>query len=430
MTKIKSYFTYIFFFLVCVVFSANAACPTLSDYISDGVGDNFILMPVFRTIADACSSVAETSWRLFALPLQVVLALGSSIYIAVYTLKNIGSFSQQDTLGYLSNEKKGIAPLMVKMAFIMILLTHDGNVFMYQNLIAPVIEVSMNLGTSFSPTAMSADFSDATNVRSLLAAVLEKIKDFNESSYQIVAIGRELICVTFLPDSIIDAFWSLLPFGFVVYIMGWLICIGISFYLLDVLFRLAVGCILLPMAIACAATKFTVEYTNKTWALFVNVSFNFIILGLVMNLSIRMLERAIGGQSGVMEYLTGNNVLSESNVKSLVKNLSPNGFILTSLCCMLIFRVFTEIEATVDSISAQKGSVGKAGQKVGGAVVGGQIKGAKKVAGHLAKSTGKAVKDSFMGTKVGQTLQKGIDGYKDGKQWVRDKVKDAFGIED
>ncbi len=430
MNKIKSCITYILFFILFVVFPASASCPTLGDYINDGVGENFILLPVFRTIVDACSSVAETSWRVFALPLQVVIAIGSSIYIAVYTLKNISSFSGQDTFAYLSNEKKGVIPLMAKMAFIMILLTNDGNTFIYQNVISPVIATSMNMGTAFSPTAMSADFSDATNVRSLLTGVVKKIQDFNESSYTIVAMGRELVCLAFLPDSFFDTYWSLLPFGFVVYIMGWLICIGIAFYLLDVLFRLAVGCILLPMAIACMASKFTVEYTGKAWALFVNVSFNFIVLGLAMNLSIRMLEKAIGGNGDTMKYLTGNAVLTIPQVDRLVNNLSPKGFILTSLCCMLIFRVFTEIEATVDGISGQSGSVGKTGQKMGAEAMKAVAQPAKTVGQHLAKGVAKTAKDDFKKTRLGKALENAADKYDDAKLAFRQSVKNFFRIKD
>lgn len=433
MIKIKSYIIYIAFFILSMISPASASCPTLSDYISEGVGDNFILMPVFRIIVDACSSVAETTWDLFALPLQAILALGSSIYIAVYTLKNVGSFSQQDTFGYLSNEKKGVVPLMVKMAFVMILLTDAGNTFMYGDFIAPVIEASMNLGTSFSPTAVNADFSNATGVRELLTVVVKKIQDFNESSYQIVAIGRELICLAFLPDSFIDTYWSLLPFGFVVYIMGWLICIGISFYLLDVLFRLAVGCIVLPFAIACGGSKFTIVYTNKTWALFVNVAFNFIVLGLVMNLSIRMLEAAIGGQGDEMKYLTGNNVLTLPQVDSLAENLSPKGFVLTSLCCMLIFRIFTEIETTVDSLS-EGGSVGKTGQKVGAEGMASALNASNAITKHVGKGVGKATGDGLKKTKIGQKVMTkvmaGADKFQDAKAEFRQNVKDFFGIKD
>lgn len=146
----------------------------------------------------------------------------------------------------------------------------------------------MAIGQQIAPGGLGAgSFSGTSDVNALFNAVINKVQEFNDQVYIVVALGRMLLCLAFLPDSIIDWYWSLMPFGAVLYVFGWFILIGVAFYLLDVLFRLAVGCMLLPMAIACGVSKFTSSYTKKAWNLFVNVFFNFVMLGVLLQFTLQ-----------------------------------------------------------------------------------------------------------------------------------------------
>lgn len=148
------------------------------------------------------------------------------------------------------------------MAAVVWLLSNQA--FLYNNLIGPVIGAGMAIGQQIAPGGLGAgSFSGTSDVNALFNAVINKVQEFNDQVYIVVALGRMLLCLAFLPDSIIDWYWSLMPFGAVLYVFGWFILIGVAFYLLDVLFRLAVGCMLLPMAIACGVSKFTSSYTKK-----------------------------------------------------------------------------------------------------------------------------------------------------------------------
>ena len=388
MTSLKLFFTTLSLFLLPRISCAEEnTCPTFMEYISEGTGNNFLLNPAFEVITKAAASVAEASWNLFATPLQVVVMFGAAIYIAVYTLRNIGSFSQQDYSSYLSNEKTGVIPLMFKVAVVMILLTNAGNSFLYSNFISPVVSTCMLVGAKFGSSPVGGSFSNASNVSSLFNSILELIRSFNDISYEIVALGRELLCLSFMPDSFIDKFWGMVPFGIILYLFGWLICIGLAFYMLDVLFRLAVGCIVLPFAIACAVSKLTVTYTQKTWALFVNVCFNFMVMGIITNFSVEMLAKAVGGHNDLKSKLTGS-ALKESEVEKIYEDLSLKGFILTFICCLIVFRLFAEIENLASRISGAKG-VGQLAQKASSPFIKSTYNGAKRATSGFFKSTTK-----------------------------------------
>ena len=280
----------------------------------------------------------------------------------------------------------------------------------------------MSVGSNFGG-GISGNFGGASDVGGLFESVITKAKEFNEDSYIIVAIGRLLMCLAFLPESFIDTYWSLLPFGFVLYAFGWLICIGIAFYMLDVLFRLAVACILLPFAIACSVSKLTSNYTQKTWYLFVNVCFNFMVLGFLIGFSVMVIANAMTGSEDLYNDLAANSNFTESQVEKIAETLSLKSFILTFVCCMMIFRLFTEIENIADAIVGQKSSVGKMAQTTSAPIVKGAMTVATAPISAIGKAAVQEAGSSIKNSKAGRAVRRAGANFKRG-------VKDFFGLKD
>ena len=361
-------FSFIALILCCGYAFADDPCPTLHDYIEYGVGENFILKEAYQIIADACTSVANFSWNAFAKPLQAVVGLGTAIYIAVYTLRNIGTFSQQDTSAYLSNEKNGVIPIAVKMAAIVWLLGNQ--TFLYKYLIGLAITTGMEIGTLISTDAIQTGFNSTGDLKSLFVLVINQIIAFNDAIYRIVATGQLLLCMALSPDSILDYYWVAAFMGGALYVYGWLLIIGVSFYMLDVLFRLGIGCIVLPFGLACGLSKLTATSTEKTWNLFMNVCVNFIMLGIVINFTNKMILACMG--LNIPEY----KILNEADIKQISENLGFKAFVITSLCCMLGYQLFMQIDQIVEKIAGS--TAGHVGKETGAKVSQAALHAAKK----------------------------------------------------
>lgn len=366
-----------FLILFPAIAFAGDTCPSLQTYIDEANANSWI-GPVYNIISEACARVADASWHLFATSLQAVLAVGVSIYIALYTLKNVGSFSQQDTAAYLSNDKAGVFILMAKAAFLILLLGNQD--FVYEYLIATIIQAGAILGG-----VEDWVFDSSGSVRSLFDKVIDTINDFNEKAYTIVAIGKVMFCMFHLPDSILDWYFKMLPFGAMAYIFGQVILLFIAFYMMDIMFRLGVGCMLLPMGIACGISKLTIAYTQKLWKLFVNVAFNFVILGLIINFTLNMIGYSIGALSGAddesvsVKGFLEKVAFTESDAKNLNKELSLGAFILLTLSCMAAVKLCMDAEGLAEKVSNTVG-----GSKLGN--------GAQKLAGDATKLGANAVK--------------------------------------
>lgn len=394
----------LFALLVCVIFPLVAfaeeaeekprRCPTFAELVD--VKQAAFLIQAYKVIQRVFVAATNASWGAFAGSLQTIVIIGIAIYIALATLKNIGAFSQQDVAAYLTADKKGVFPLAVKGAFIVFLLQNKG--FVYEYLVTPIVSAGSEIGGS-------AGFGGGSDVGGLFGSVISSATNFLGRAYQIVAMGRMLLCLAFLPESILDWYWTMIPFGSILFIFGWMIVIGVSFYLMDVMFRLGVGCILLPMAIACGMSKLTSHYTKQNWGLFINVAFNFAMLGLIISFTLQMINHSISGiNSGtnVSEMLKsiGGKVPDKADTDALNDALTLAGFVLLVLACMISFKLFMSVEQIADKVS-QTSSVGKLGQETGGKIMNAAknvatapVTQGRKFAGAVAHEAGDNLKNS------------------------------------
>lgn len=407
------YLCWSLFFLIistCDVWAGR--CRSVNGYVQAGSGSNFILAGPFKIISNVVSKVSRYSWDTFSLPLQGVVVIGTAVYIAMYILKNVGSFSKQDTLSFLTKEKGGIIPLCAKMAFIVALLNNQE--FIYSTIISPFVTSSLLLGKEFGGgggTFSSASFGDANSVDDLFALVSKQAQELNDRIYTIVAKGQFLYCNATNPSDgwgIFSWEWRLLPFALILFVIGWFIVIGAAFNILDILIRLGVACIVLPLAIACSISKYTSKYANSAWQLFINCCFSFIVIGMLVLVANKIIDEVLSsGNAGFNIF--NIDYPSKDQVEAFADSMRGSFFklmTLTVICSMIILNMFNDIENITSGI-AGGGSIGSMGGKVGGAAVNKMQSVAKqplKFAGTVAKEGGKMLGE----TKAGQAVKKGM----------------------
>lgn len=418
MTKISTLIKRIIYSLGLFILSGSFAfaeerhCEPFSVFLNDGIGDDFLLKDAYIIVADVCSNVANMTWNTFATSLQAIMALGVGIYIAIYTLRNVGSFSNQDVSGYLSNEKTGVIPLLIKSAFIILLLSHQD--FVYKFLVAPIVGAGIDVGKLVSGSSWSSALTNAESTKAMFYEVIRQAQDFNDKIYEIVAMGRLMLCLAFLPTVFIDWEWSLIPLGSALYIFGWMLIISMSFYLLDLLIRLGVACMVLPFAIACGISKLTAPYTKKTWDIFVNTAFNFILLGVIITFTAKMIEKSMGGEivyagtTALRNKFFSNETtpLTIADASAISENISVMTFVLVALCCLIAMKLFTSVETLASQLSStttiaqDKGL----GAQYGKELAQGSTKAIKEPVEGFAKATKKEVRDTLGNTKFGHKI--------------------------
>lgn len=408
-------------------------CPTVQDYLNEGISTqctgckspedgNCFLCRMFSIITEASAEAAKASWNLFAADLIPVVTLAAAIYIAIYVLKNVGSFTKQNAADFLTGDKRGVLLLMFKMAVIAFLLTDS---WFVDRIISPLLQAGLGIGTTLSVTDAPVSYPEGggTGYDAMFDMVNKSVRQFNDAVYRTVAIGQGMICNA-TKGWIFRWYWLMLVYGFILFIFGWVLVVGISFYIVDILIRLAFGAIMLPFGVASAISSITMPYTKKIWEIFLNVFFSFVMLGIVLGLTIQLVNLSIGvdvnngtglsddairesGGSTLNTFMTDFNArFDENQVEELSKDLWDNGsLLLTIVCFCVIVQMAAQIGKLADKISGTSGltSVGsqvsaavsqplvKGGKKIGKAA-GGWAGSSAKYAGHVAARVTRADK--------------------------------------
>lgn len=407
--KLKMLFPMAF---VLFLSACHDTCPTIQDYKNEGISTvctgcsnaedgNCLLCRLFRIITEAASAAANMSWNTFASQLIPVVGLAAAIYIALYVLKNVGSFTKQNAADFLTGDKKGLLLLMFKTTVIISLLK---DTWLIDNIISPVMQAGLNIGAKLSVTGATMATSSGSGYDAIFKMVNESVKQFNDQVYETIAIGNAMICNA-TRDSIFDWYWLMLLYGLILFVFGWILLVGISFYIVDILIRLAFGAILLPFGVACAISNQTVGYTKNIWNIFLNVFFSFIMLGIILGITIQLVNLGMtqGDEKGVKEgggaalnaFLTNLNAQIDANqIEQISKDLWSNGsLLLTIVCFCVIVQLAAQIGKLADKIS-ETGGLTSVGSQVAAATGHPLMAKGKQAAGTVGGWVGAGAKEA------------------------------------
>ncbi|HCU58504.1 MAG TPA: hypothetical protein DIC64_00815 [Alphaproteobacteria bacterium] len=357
-----------------------------------------LLCPVFSVILETDQSMATSSYKALASSFRYVIIVVLALFIAYQTLLSVSAVTKQDVGKYLQT----ILIQTFKVLVAVLLLSNSA--YIYHYVINPLMEAGLefgltiiddDLGKHMKALAVANESSmPAGDIsQNLLAQVLSAVKIFSNSAAELPAIGSALMCVSVhsaspglhLPDV------SMLIEGLICYAFGWMIALACCFYLLDCVVRFGIFCTLLPFLIACWPFKITIKYAKTGWDIFMNTFFNFVMMGLVISFTGKLIGQALMGESKGPEGAEDGkkaleNVLNGNNVDLLKDMMSLDGvkFLVLIACCIFAFKLVEQVNELAAKVSSTDGGTG-IGNKLGGLAA----NAAKKVAGAGIKAAGK-----------------------------------------
>ena len=316
----------------CDTMASNAsACP---------------LCTVYNMISGVASSLANAAWGRLDGSLADVVLVVAAIYIAVFTLKMVGSFGKQSVGEYLSGDKNGLFLFMFKATVIYSLLKgHD-----FQSLVVfPLLSGSAEIGGKLSAaTGLSFSLGDGSSWKAIFDMLSTTARKFNDSVMFVVGIGEGFMCHAVSGEGHSNIFeWDILMllYGIIVFIFGWILLAGVSFYLVDIMIRLTFAAALMPVGIACAISGLSMPYAKSIWNLFLNVFFNIIMMGIVLGIVIKLVTSCVGG--GPSPNLAGYSVdiaglVAGNEVKPLSEAMVNFGHLVLIVVCFCIMLELVE----------------------------------------------------------------------------------------
>lgn len=351
--------------------ACDDSCPTIQDYKNDGIGvdgEDCTLCLLFTTLSAVALSCANRAWAILTTPLIPIVGITGAIYVAIFTLKLVGSFGKQTAPDYLTGDKKGVCILLFKMAIIIYLLNESVyDSFIINSFIYPILKGGLEIGAelSLSDAEIYTSIEDI-GWNSLFIMIKDAARNFNLAMYDMIAIGEAMICNATL-GFIFSWYWLMLLYGIILFLFGWLLLVAVSFFMIDLIVRLSIGAILLPLGIACAISKQTVGYSKNIWNIFLNVFFSFIMLGIIVGLSVELVLLTIGvsseeegsrfGSPALSAFLTDFDAMIDKNqIKMISEELWSNGnLLLTIICFSIAAKLVQQIGTLAGEISDTAG---------------------------------------------------------------------------
>ena len=312
----------------------------------------------FKIVIDAATSVSNSAWGRMAPGLANVMLAVGAIYIGWSTLKMVASFGKQTAADYLTSEKTGIFKTMFKITTLYLLLTSQT---MQQMVIFPLLSGGLTIGSVLSGASGGSFGGSASNWGGMFNLVFNAVKEFNKSAQFIVGLG-EAFCCNATMGFILKWNFLQLIYGIVLYCFGYILLVAISCYLIDTIVRLTFAAVLLAPGIAMAVSSITSGYSKKIWAIFLNVFFSFVILGIVLGITVNLITMSLGSGTSPLTGMPSANIQSmadSNNVQGMFDTLTNFGQLVLAIVCIVVLVNLAEgMGKLADHLSETGGMAG------------------------------------------------------------------------
>ena len=361
-----------------------------------------IFCGLFKTMYNVASQVALMADKGLMEPTLNLVKIGFLIWLAIYLLKQIASFSATNS----GEMAKGILFQGFRVAVVALILNSTTSLFYVMDLtLNPVMMTGLNFIGDLGSTStcdLKADYmtgikgyssekgyADTANIDGGLSkevgeSIVCSIKHMEDSTGLLMKLGNYSVCLSFERKWLANLLphLGLLTTGIFLWLAGLALLITFPWCLVDCVLQLCIAAALIPCAIGAFAFKITSKYLKIVWDFFMNAMFSFVFMAIIVYIINQQLQSWLGIQ------LDGGTDPDESMFLKFNKLAWYGmGFIRVFAICFFCYVFFEEAKDMANKFAS---SAGLGGSKGIGRMVGGTMGGmAAKVGVASAKLGGR-----------------------------------------
>ena len=280
---------------------------------------------LFALVFNTVSAIGEKAITTFSNSVVRVVVVAFGIWLAIQTLLFVSSVETRDLKDFMQNI---IIQGFLVMLVVVILKTGAGNFF--NNFIRPVYITGQKAAQQvFTDCLNEADGAESESCKAdkkilnsdyplisreytnslspdMGVSIIKTMTMMENRVRQMKALGSSLMCESWSSENrrfFIFPYFRFLFVGFAFWTLSMLIIICMPFLMIDAVFQLGVAVALLPVAVGCFAFKSTRQYSKKVWETFLNSTFTFLFISVVVLIIIGTLQATVTSLSEVSESL-------------------------------------------------------------------------------------------------------------------------------
>ena len=307
---------------------------------------------LFALVFNTVSAIGEKAITTFSNSVVRVVVVAFGIWLAIQTLLFVSSVETRDLKDFMQNI---IIQGFLVMLVVVILKTGAGNFF--NNFIYPVYKTGQNAAQQvFTDCLNEADGAESETCKAdkkilnsdyplisreytnslspdMGVSIIKTMTMMENRVRQMKALGSSLMCESWSSENrrfFIFPYFRFLFVGFAFWTLSMLIIICMPFLMIDAVFQLGVAVALLPVAVGCFAFKSTRQYSKKVWETFLNSTFTFLFISVVVLIIIGTLQATVTSLS-TANYSVAKSICEETGLfcnfvseKTIAKNALDN----------------------------------------------------------------------------------------------------------
>jgi hypothetical protein len=291
--------------------------------------DECTFCSMFKVVFNTVSSVCNTSITKFSSAVIRVVLVGFGIWLAIQILAFVSSMETRDL--------KDLAQSLITQGFLVMIavfILSTGAAKFLNTFIVPIYRTGQLMSqTMFNDCLTSSDetadikssgkittcSADDKNAKFSLstdglkayanglpvemgATIVQTMTMMENRVSKFQALGAALLCQSWVDSMIFIVpkfgyFWT----GLVLWILASVLIVAVPFLLIDAVFELGVAVAILPVAVGGFPFKATRQYCKKVWETFLNSTFMFLFVSIIVLIVLGALYSAVTDGEGTLE---------------------------------------------------------------------------------------------------------------------------------
>ena len=328
-------------------------CPPMAEIKARYVGKCYsckVIKTLLETFIKACAKTYSVSREAGV----KVLIVGAMIWLMIFGLKNVSSLTNPEPANMI-NQLAGFG-FKVLVAYVVIV---SGISTFVTYIINPILSAGADFGMAimdYTLDDLNAENAYSGNSDIISATVINKIMAFTQGLSDMVsihmAIGNGMMCFGWEQGFRLLGFIWWFKFwlwlcGLAIWVVGFILTLSVSYYLLDMAFKIGFAIIALPIVVGLWPFKLTEGRLKTCFSIILRSAFVFVFLAIMATLALNLVNSSFNNIDNLFIAMDNDDV----DYMEKIFDITSGIFYIVLFCYIYAIKLIGDAVKQADNFS-------------------------------------------------------------------------------